>query len=118
MLNPVAVNNTDRPKMKATIISQSVPLATCSARTPNDILVVFRLPAGVQADVGDVLELDLCYLDRVQEITNDTKARRFSAEVRSHDVHDLRLPAAHGVSRFPEAERRADPDRQRTTRGM
>lgn len=99
----------DRRKMKATVISQSLPLGTCSVRTDTDVLAVFRLPSGASIDLGDVLELDLLALDRPQEITNATKGQRLSIEVRSHDVHDLRLPAGHGTSRFPAPERRADP---------
>jgi hypothetical protein len=104
--------------MKATVISQSIPLETCSARTDSDVLAVFRVPTGASIDLGDVLELDLLALDSPQEITNTTKGHRLSIEVRSHDVHDLRLPSGHGTSRFPSTERRADPDRQKTTRGM
>jgi len=92
--------------MTAVVVSLNASLPTCSARTQNDILVVFRPPQGVRIDVGDVLDFDLFALDRVQDVENTTKRERIAIEVRSHDIHDLRLPSAHGTSRFPSDERR------------
>ena len=75
-------------------------------RTTTDILIVFRPPVNAQVDIGDVLQVDLEALDQIQEAQNLTKNTRLAVELRSHDVHDLRLPSGHGAARFPTDERR------------
>ena len=92
--------------MKATVIKLNTSLPTCSARTKNDLLVVFRPPANALIDLDDVLDFDLQTLDQVQSVENLTKRQRIDLEVRSNDLHDLRLPSSHGTSRFPSDERR------------
>ncbi len=94
--------------MKATVIALNAVLPTCSARTKNDILVVFRPPLGAQIDLDDILVFDLLALDQVQSVENLTKLQHIAVEVRSHDIHDLRLPSGHGTSRFPSDERRKE----------
>ncbi|HVX90994.1 MAG TPA: hypothetical protein VHC20_05220 [Candidatus Paceibacterota bacterium] len=94
--------------MNATVIALNASLPTCSARTKSDILIVFKPPAGALIDLDDVLDVDLLALDRVQVVENLTKRQRVAVEVRSRDIHDLRLPSAHGTSRFPSDERRKE----------
>jgi len=94
--------------MKATVIALNAALPTCSARTKSDILIVFRPPSGAQVDIDDILEFDLLALDQVQCVQNLTKRLDIAVEVRSHDIHDLRLPSGHGTSRFPSNERRKE----------
>jgi hypothetical protein len=78
---------------------------TAEARTSNDILVVFRCPAGL-VSLSDVLELDLNLLDTEQDVLNLTRGKMLRLKVETQNVHDLRLPAGHGTSRFPSLKRR------------
>ncbi|HWZ95149.1 MAG TPA: hypothetical protein VNW30_08150 [Opitutaceae bacterium] len=94
--------------MKATVTAFNASLPTCSARTETDILIVFRPPADAQLDLGDILELDLLLLDQVQQVENLTKSQRIAVEIRSRDVHDLRLSSAHGEPRTLSDERRKE----------
>jgi hypothetical protein len=78
---------------------------TAEARTSNDILVVFRCEAGL-VSLWDVLELDLNLLDTEQDVLNLTTGKMLRLNVETQNVHDLRLPAGHGTSRFPSLNRR------------
>jgi hypothetical protein len=81
---------------------------TYEAVSDNEILFVFKAPGGGSGDpagLGDLLELDPTIFETSQIIGNVTTGRSFEARIRKRDVHDLRLPMTHGVSRFPAPER-------------
>jgi hypothetical protein len=94
--------------MRATIQKLNMSLPYCDARTDHDILFVFRPPASGLLHVGDAIELDPRILGAPQTALHVPSGERFSIEIHSNDVHDLRLPAAHGASRFPSPERLYD----------
>jgi predicted CoA-binding protein len=94
--------------MKAVVQKVNLSLAYCDAKTANDILVVFRPPLEARPHVGDILEVDLMALAQEQTIRNETQDQQYKTVIKSIDLHDLRLPASHGSSRFPSIERRLD----------
>ena len=77
----------------------------CEARTENGLLVVFRPPAERELRLSDVLEFDELALDADVQVANASRGYRFVAHIGGNDIHDLRLPAAHGSSRTPSRER-------------
>jgi hypothetical protein len=90
--------------MRATIQKLNMHLPYCDAKTNSDILVVFRPPpSGLH--IGDVIEFDPQVLEVPQTARNISTGAAFTMELRERDIHDLRLPAAHGSSRFPSPER-------------
>ena len=90
--------------MRATIQKLNMALSSCDARSDNDILFVFRPPA-TELHLGDVVEFDHAIIEASQTARNITTGERFETHLRERDIHDLRLPAAHGSSRFPSPER-------------
>jgi hypothetical protein len=90
--------------MKATVTRLTVH-RVCEARTQNEILFVFGLKLEVSVNVGDELELGEPVLTGVLHIHNLTRGETFDAAIKSHDVHDLRIPVKHGGSRTPTIER-------------
>lgn len=90
--------------MRATIQKLNMTLPYCDARSASDILFVFRPPsAGLH--LGDVIEFDHTVLEESQTARNVTTGEAFLIHLRERDIHDLRLAAAHGSSRFPSPER-------------
>ena len=94
--------------MQATVQKVNLSLPYCDAKTPNDILIVFKPPFDAIPHVGDILDVDLMTLDQEQTITNLNQDQKYRITIKSNDLHDLRLPASHGSSRFPSVERRLD----------
>jgi hypothetical protein len=89
--------------VRASIVKRNADAA--EARTSNDILVVFRCPPG-SVSLSDLLELDLTLLDSEQDVLNLTTGKTLRLKIETTGVHDLRLPPAHGTSRFPSLARR------------
>jgi hypothetical protein len=77
----------------------------CSARLPNGILVVFREPVGQVLRLGDRLRFDDLRMESHVAVVNETQGRAFTIHVAAEDVHEVRLPVKHGVSRTPTPER-------------
>ena len=90
--------------MRATIQKINTALPYCDARSVGDILFVFHPPAA-GLHVGDVIEFDHTVLEESQAARNISTGETFQIHLRERDIHDLRLPAAHGSSRFPSPER-------------
>ena len=82
---------------------------SCRVRLSNDILVVFPEPPGHVLQIGDRLRLEELSLDSQIGVRNETQGRAFTIYLASTDVHDLRLPNAHGGSRTPTTERLQEP---------
>ncbi len=90
--------------MRATIQKLNMDLPYADAKSSSDILFVFRPPpSGLH--VEDVIEFDPRILEAPQVARNISTGAAFTLEIRERDIHDLRVPAAHGSSRFPSAER-------------
>ena len=90
--------------MHATIQKLNMTLPYCDARSESDILFVFRPPArGLH--LGDIVEFDHTIIEAPQTARNLTTGETFPIHLRERDIHDLRLPAAHGSSRFPSMQR-------------
>src|SRR5271163_754446 len=77
----------------------------CDGASENEILFVFTPPSLEAVHIGDVVEVDPAILEKPQKVLNITTGLPFTTELRKCDIHDLRLPAFHGKSRFPSAER-------------
>jgi hypothetical protein len=90
--------------MRATIQKLDMTLPYCDARSDGDILFVFCPPA-TGLHLGDVVEFDHTIIEASQTARNITTGETFQIHLREQDVYDLRLPAAHGSSRFPSPER-------------
>ena len=78
---------------------------SCSVRTANQILFVFKMPPGDDLNVGDQIEIDEPALDRDMRMRNLTRGTDFVVRVPPNDAHDLRLPAGHGTTRIPSIAR-------------
>jgi len=89
--------------MRATIQKLNMALLYCEAASNNDILFVFQPSSGLH--IGDVIEFDPHALEARQTALNITAETAFTLQIRKNDVHDLRLSATHGSSRFPSLER-------------
>ena len=94
--------------MDAEVVSLSRERA-CSARLPNDILVVYQAPANWDVALGDKLTFESLELDAESRVTNRFRGATCTVRVKANDVHDLRLPMRHGVSRTPSKERLCSP---------
>jgi hypothetical protein len=81
---------------------------SCSARLPNDILLVFQAPSLQELQVGDMLHFVNFDLDATVDVHNVTRDKLFSVLIAANNVHDLRLPVQHGVARTPSKERLHD----------
>jgi len=90
--------------MRATIQKLNMALLYCDARNNRDILFVFRPPL-FGLHLGDVIEFDPGIIEAPQTAQNVTTGEGFELYLRQRDIHDLRLPAEHGSSRFPSLER-------------
>lgn len=91
--------------MELTVIKLNKELQSCSAQTRNEILVVFPLPEGHDIGLGDKLIIHEFRMDADVSICQNANKRAFRVYIRSDNVHDLRLPMHHGVSRTPSHER-------------
>jgi hypothetical protein len=83
---------------------------SCSARLPNDILLVFSEPEGHTLQIGHRLRFNNLGLDCLIQVFNQTQGVEFRVYIASNNVHDLRLPIQHGRSRTPTRERLNAPD--------
>jgi hypothetical protein len=92
--------------MKATVAKFNRYLPMAQAVTKNSIAVAFKPPLDGSIALSHELDLDLEKLDVEQAVTNLTTGQTLHLRIASHDVHDLRLPLAHGTSRFPSVDRR------------
>jgi hypothetical protein len=90
--------------MRATIQKLNMTLPYCDARSESDILFVFRSPA-TGLHLGDVVEFDHTIIEASQTARNVSTGETFQIHLRERNIHDLRLPAAHGSSCFPSPER-------------
>ena len=91
--------------MEATVQSIRAEGRSCEARSQNDLLFVFALPEGADLRIGHVLEIDPAIVNAPQIAKNRTTGQNIEIELTEDNVHDLRLPASHGTSRFPSKER-------------
>jgi len=90
--------------MRAIIQKLNMRDPSCGAASENDILFVF-IPPPSGLHLGDVVEFDHKILDLNQTAQNISTGATFIIRLRAMDIHDLRLPAAHGSLRFPLPER-------------
>jgi len=91
--------------MRATVLKTIPAHGIAEARTESDILVVLTSPTGVAVRLGDELEFRQIQLNVPIQVVNITTGQHFEIHLTENDVHDLRLPARHGHSRIPSAER-------------
>ncbi len=63
------------------------------------------MPLGLAVSVGDKLIVTEFRMDAEVELLHDRSGASFRVFIRSDDIHDLRLPAAHGTSRTLSPDR-------------
>jgi hypothetical protein len=80
-------------------------VCVCEARTENEILLVFSEPDGIDLRPGDQLDLGPLALNDPVPARKVHTGQDFEITLRPENVHDLRLPMQHGVSRTPSPER-------------
>jgi hypothetical protein len=97
--------------MRATVVRRDA-LGGYSAQTDNDIAISFAIADGNVLSLGDEIDVDLVEVTRTKTVVRVRDRQRIAIEVRDDDLHDLRLPSAHGVSRVPsESRRRGEKER-------
>ena len=91
--------------MKAVITSFSRSLNNYQARTDNEIAISFAIEDGSSVKLNEVLEVDLPSLVETQTVQRANTGQFIRVRLRDIDIHDLRVPSGHGVSRVPSKER-------------
>jgi len=91
--------------MRATVVRRGT-LGNYTAQTDNDIAISFSIVDGSVLSPGDELDVDLTEVTRTKTVVRLHDQRRIAVEVGENDLHDLRLPPAHGASRVPSESRR------------
>lgn len=90
--------------MKATVQARNAH-GNYSARTENNILLVFTVDGPESLQPGDIIELDLPNLLSSQQVIRSRDQCTLRIRIKEDDIHDLELPGKHGGSRTPSAER-------------
>jgi hypothetical protein len=90
--------------MKATVTVHQAQ-GGYSARTENNILIIFTLEPEGTLSLGEELEVDLPSLLQTQQVIRVKDQRVLSIKVRQDDIHDLELVANHRSSRTPSRKR-------------
>lgn len=91
--------------MKATITKFNKSYGSYSARTENNILLVFSLVGEKTLKLNDALEVDLPVILTNKVITNIGTGEELKINIKENDIHDLNLPNQHGVSHIPSKQR-------------
>lgn len=91
--------------MKATIISFNRAINHYEATTENDIALSFSVLEGEHLKLNEGLEVDLTQVVATQQLTRTADGKIIRIKIGEHDLHDLKLPMAHGTSRKPSRER-------------
>lgn len=92
--------------MRAKVIKLNTSYPTAQAVTENGIAIAFKPPQNVKLSLSDEIEIDLECVGIEQMISNITNGTSFPLTIPEQDIHDTRLPMAHGQSRFPSLKRR------------
>jgi len=90
--------------VKATVQARNVH-GSYSARTENNILLVFTVDGAESLKLGDTIEVDLPNLLSSQQVLRSRDCRTIHIRIKEHDIHDLDLRVKHGTSRIPSPER-------------
>lgn len=88
-----------------TVIKFNKDNLSCSAKTSNDILIVFKIPENLVVTIGDKIQIFDFKMESMNTLTHQASNTEFELMINANDVHDLRLPVTHGRSRTPSKER-------------
>jgi len=91
--------------MKATITQLNKNYGNYSARTGNNILLVFSIIGEGKLKLNDILEIDLPNILTNKVIKNIGTEQVMKINIKENDIHDLEFPMQHGGSRVPSKER-------------
>lgn len=91
--------------MRATITQFNINYGNYSAKTENNILLVFSISGEGKLKLNDTLEVDLPNILNRQVVTKLATGEVIRVKIKENDIHDLNLPTQHGVSRVPSKER-------------
>jgi hypothetical protein len=90
--------------MKATVKARNSH-GSYSARTDNDILLVFVVEGKETLKVGDEFEVDLPNLLSAQHVVRSRDHRVMNIRINEMNIHDLDLPGKREALRTPSKER-------------
>jgi hypothetical protein len=91
--------------MKAKIISFNRAINHYEATTDNDIALSFSVLGDDHLKLNEILEIDLPRVVAIQQLIRISDGNIIQIKIGEHDLHDLKLPMAHGKSRIPSRER-------------
>jgi hypothetical protein len=91
--------------VKAIVYAFNQSLNNYQVRTDNEIAVSFAIEDGSSLKLNEVLEVDLPSLVETQTLRRASNGQLIRVRLRDFDMHNLRLPSGHGVSRVPSRER-------------
>jgi hypothetical protein len=96
--------------VKAVVHLTRVGGRSCSARTDNDLAIVFSVTDATVLTLGDELDVDLASVFHTQELRRIRDDRRVAIQMTRFDVHDLRVPSGgHGAPSDVTRERLLSP---------
>lgn len=91
--------------MKATIVSFNRSLNNYEATTDNNIALSFSVLDDEHLKLNENLDVDLTRVFATQQLTRISDGKIIRIKIGENDLHDLKLPMAHGTSRRPSKER-------------
>jgi hypothetical protein len=94
--------------MRAIVSSFNLSSNNWHARTDNDIALSFSILDGSRLQLNEELDVMLPTLLLTQTLLRRTTGSLVSIRLRANDMHDLRLPSGHGISRSPNEARLSD----------
>lgn len=96
--------------MKAQVLLCNQTLRSVTARTENDLSVVFQVLDGADLRPGDTLDIALPDVLALGVVRRGDTGELLSVRIRRDDVHDLRLVGGgHGVPSNVSDERMSAP---------
>ena len=90
--------------MKATVQARNVH-GSYSARTENDILLVFVVEGRETLKLGDDIQVDLPNLLSSQQVVRSRDNCVMRIRINEMGIQDLDMPGKHGASRTPSPDR-------------
>lgn len=91
--------------MRAQIVSFNCAINHYEATTDNNIALSFSVLGDEHLKLNEILEIDLPRVVATQQLTRISDGKIIQIKIGEHDLHDLKLPVAHGTSRKPTKER-------------
>jgi len=91
--------------MRAQIVSFNLSINNYEATTDNAIALSFSVLGDEHLKLNEILEIDLPRVVATQQLIRISDGKNIQIKIGENDLHDLKLPMAHGTSRKPSKER-------------